>query len=579
MSRPAAVRNNGAEELRRVLLRSSWAVAAVMLFSAAINLLILVGPLFMLQVYDRVLGSRSSSTLFVLFGIVVFLFVVMGILDHLRGRILARIGARLQTGLDRRVLSAVLRQAEQPGLRRQPAVGLSALSQLQAPFLSPTLGAVLDLPWTPIFVAVLFLFSDMMGWFAVGAIIVVFILAVLNQVVTRKAQQEAQRNGGEADQRGLVMRREIDTLRGLGMRGALSNRWATSRDAALSAQMSAADRGGAMTITTKTFRMLVQSAILALGAWLVLQEQLTAGAMIAGSILLGRALAPVEQTVGQWAVLQKAWMARRRLLQLLNDFPEVSPPMALPRPDARVEVADVIVVPPGTGKPTLQNVRFLAEPGDAIAVIGPSASGKSSLAKALVGLWPPARGTIRLGGAKLDQYDPDVLGAMIGYLPQDVVLFAGTVAENIARFDPEAKPDDIVAAAQMAAAHDLILSLPEGYNTQIGDGAAELSGGQRQRIGLARAFYGNPVMLVLDEPNAALDDTGIMALNTGIANARQAGKLVLVMSHRPSALAECNKVIVIEGGAMRAIGPRDEILEKLRQPANVIAAAKGRRGA
>ncbi|MBY6092922.1 type I secretion system permease/ATPase [Maritimibacter alkaliphilus] len=577
MTRPKTA--SSPEDLRRVLRRSTWAVAAVMLFSAAINLLMLVGPLFMLQVYDRVLGSRSSSTLFVLFGIVVFLFLIMGILDHLRARILARIGARLQAGLDRRVLTAVLAQAEQPALRRQPALGLTSLNHLLAPFLSPTMGAVLDLPWTPLFIAVLFLFNPWMGWFAVGAVLAVTVLAILNQLVTRKVQVEAMRNAGEAEQRGQVMRREIDTLRGLGMRSTIANRWAGSRAAALAAQMRASDRGGALTITTKTFRMLVQSAILALGAWLVLQQQLTAGAMIAGSILLGRALAPVEQTVGQWAVLQNAWTARKRLSQLLKEFPEAEPPMPLPRPEARMEGLDVIVVPPGTGKPTLQNVRFVAEPGDAIAVIGPSASGKSSLAKALVGLWRPARGTIRLGGAKLEQYDPDVLGRLIGYLPQEVVLFSGTVAENISRFDPDAKPDDIVAAARMAAAHELILSLPEGYDTQVGDGAAELSGGQRQRIGLARAFYGDPVVLVLDEPNAALDDTGIQALNTGIANARKAGKLVFVMSHRPSALAECNRIIVIEAGAMRAIGPRDEILEKLRQPANVIAAAKGRKGA
>lgn len=569
----------GPEDLRQVLRRTTWAVGAVMLFSAAINLLILVGPLFMLQVYDRVLGSRSSSTLFVLFGIVVFLFLIMGILDHLRARILARIGARLQAGLDRRVLTAVLAQAEQPALRRQPALGLTSLNHLLAPFLSPTMGAVLDLPWTPLFIAVLFLFSPWMGWFSVGAVVAVTVLAILNQLVTRKVQIEAMRNAGEAEQRGQVMRREIDTLRGLGMRGTIADRWAGSRAAALSAQMRASDRGGALTITTKTFRMLVQSAILALGAWLVLQQELTAGAMIAGSILLGRALAPVEQTVSQWAVLQNAWTARKRLNQLLKEFPETEPPMPLPRPVARMEGLDVIIVPPGTGKPTLQNVRFVAEPGDAIAVIGPSASGKSSLAKALVGLWRPARGTIRLGGAKLEQYDPDVLGRLIGYLPQEVVLFSGTVAENIARFDPDAKPEDIVAAARMAAAHELILSLPEGYDTQVGDGAAELSGGQRQRIGLARAFYGDPVVLVLDEPNAALDDMGIQALNTGIANARQVGKLVFVMSHRPSALAECNRIIVIEAGAMRAIGPRDEILEKLRQPANVIAAAKGRKGA
>ncbi|OCX65355.1 protease/lipase ABC transporter permease/ATP-binding protein [Thioclava sp. SK-1] len=572
-------KNAGAKELRKALGRSGGALAAVALFSAAINLLMLTGPLFMLQVYDRVLGSGSSSTLFVLFGIVVFLFLTMGILDHVRGRVLARIGARLQQGLDRRVLSASLIEAENPDARKRPAAALAALNHLQAPFLSPSLGAVLDLPWTPLFLAILFMFNIWMGWFAVGAALIVAILAILNQMATRKTQGDSQRFAGEADMRGAVMRREIDTLRGLGMRKELSERWKTARDSALGSQMAASDRGGAFTTGTKAFRMLVQSAMLALGAWLVLQEQLTAGAMIAGSILLGRALAPVEQTVGQWAVLQRAWIAKSRLNELLSMVPETDPPMELPRPEPKLELQDVIVVPPGAKAPTLQRATFTALPGDAIAVIGPSASGKSTLARAMVGLWPIARGEIRLGGAKIDQYDPDRLGKLMGYLPQDVMLFAGTVAENIARFQPDANPESTVAAARLAAAHDLILSLPNGYDTQLSDGGSELSGGQRQRIGLARAFFGDPVVLVLDEPNAALDDVGVRALNTAISNARKVGKLVFVMSHRPSALAECNKVLLIESGAPRAFGPRDEVLERLRQPANVVAAARGKAGA
>ncbi|MER5172419.1 type I secretion system permease/ATPase [Thioclava kandeliae] len=558
MAKPSSGRHSN--ELHDIFGPARSALWVVGIFSVAINLLLLTGPLFMLQVYDRVIGSRSTSTLLVLFLIVGFLFTMMGLLDYFRGRILSRIGAQLVERLDSRIMRATMDRTASGGLRGTPATGAAELSRINALFGSSALGAVFDLPFTPLFVALLFLFHPLMGWFAIASSLVVFTLAVLNQRLTHAAHGEANRAAAEAEMRSTTMRTGIETLRGLGMSNELMARWQDARARALHHAMQAADRSGGFTQATKAFRMFIQSAILALGAWLVLQGMLTAGAMIAGSVLLGRALAPVEQTVGQWSAIQNAWMARKSLTKLLEETPEKPAPMALPRPAVALSVSEILVAPPGTRTPTLHQLSFEASAGDAIAVIGVSASGKSTLARALVGLWPPLHGEIRLGGATLGQFDREGLGRLLGYLPQEVMLFAGTVSENIARFTEGANPEDVVRAAQTAAAHELILSLPQGYDTQLSDGAPELSGGQRQRIGLARALFGDPILLVLDEPNSSLDDAGTKALNQSIAMARKLGQITLVMSHRPSALAHCNKVMLLDKGQIRAFGPRDEVL-------------------
>lgn len=560
-------KDKSSREMMVPLWESAWALVGVAVFSATINVLMLTGPLFMLQVYDRVLGSRSTSTLIVLFGMVAFVFITMGILDFSRGRVLARIGAKLHARLDERVCRAVLRQAEHPAARARPSSAQRDLAQIQGMFAAPAFGTIFDLPWTPLFLGVLFLFHPLMGWFAVAGTILILLLAVANQVLTKQSQLAALRALDEAEMRSAAMRNEIETVLSLGMRASLMRRRNTASDNALKARIRASDLGGGITATTKSLRILLQSAMLALGAWLVLQNALSAGAMIAGSVLLGRALGPVEQTVAQWPQIQRAWSARKSLSSLLASLPDPDKPMDLPAPKARLVVKNLAIAPPGGRAPTLQGLQFAAKAGDTIAVIGPSASGKSTLARALVGLWPPAQGEIRLDGAKLDQYDPDQLGGLLGYLPQDIVLFDGTVAENIARFARNTDPRAVVAAAQAAAAHDLILSLPHGYNTLVTDGGKELSGGQRQRIGLARAFYGNPIMLVLDEPNSALDDEGIRALNQAIATARRGGKITFVMSHRRSALAHCNLVLMIDAGHVRAFGPRDEVLVQMMNAA------------
>ncbi len=562
---------NPKNELFAALAESKGELLAVGLFSAIVNILMLTGPLFMLQVYDRVLASRSSATLLVLLMIVIFLYGLMGLLDHLRGNILARIGAGFQAKLDARVFDAVLRQAEMPQLRDRPASSLRDLSTIQGFLSSPLPGALFDLPWAPFFVVLLFVFHPLMGWFAVAGAVLLVILAVWNQIATKAAQESAVKTAAEAESRTEITRKQIETVRGLGMTAPLVELWQKARTQSLLAVMKAADTGGGIAATTKAFRMFLQSGILALGAWLVLQGQLTGGAMIAGSILLGRALAPIEQSVGQWGQLQRTSLAWRTLDALLNAVQIMQAPMALPRPSAHLSVQNLVVVPMGEKMPTVQGLNFEVLPGEAVAVIGPSASGKSSLARALVGLWPALHGAIRLGGAELSHYDRNALGRLLGYLPQDVILFPGSVHENIARFDPDAKPEDVVHAAQAAGAHELILSLPQGYDTVLMENGGKLSGGQRQRIGLARAFYGNPVVLILDEPNSSLDDPGMQALNQAIAHAKRAGQSVLIMSHRPSALAECDKVLMLENGRQRAFGPRDEVLQRvLKGPASLV---------
>ena len=545
MSLTNSNRNQNTEELREAVAEFRISLFGVGVFSAAVNVLMLIGPLFMLQVYDRVLASHSTATLLVLFLIVVFLYSIMGMLDHYRGRVLARIGAGVQAKLDPRVFQLVLRQAEHPDLRDRPAGALKDLAAIRVALSSPATGAVFDLPWTPFYIGVMFLFHSWLGWFSVASTLLIFVLAVLNELKTRRLHTKARQQSAQADTQTELIRHAIETVRGLGMIGIMTRRWHANRDAALKTNLRAVDTGGLLSTTTKTIRLLLQSAVLALGALLVLREQLTPGAMIAGSILLGRALAPVDQVVGQWPLFQKAAASWKTLTTLLAQFNVDKALTQLPRPDAKLTVENLAVIPPGETVPALQGVSFSVEPGDAIGIIGPSSSGKTSLARALVGFWKPANGEIRLDGADLHQYGSDKLGHLLGYLPQDVKVFSGTVAENIARFEETANSDQIIKASKLAAAHDLVLGLPEGYDTQVSAGG-RLSGGQRQRIGLARAFYGDPVMLVLDEPNSSLDEVGIRALNHAIANARQQGKIALVISHRPSALAECNKVLMLD---------------------------------
>lgn len=553
----------GLSELRKAQRESFGLVLTTVLFSIFINLLMLTGPLYMLQVYDRVLGSRSEATLVALSALVVFLFLAMGLLDNVRSRVLGRIGARLQAKLDRRVFEAALARASTTPNDPLAASAQRDLESMQRFWASPVAPALMDMPWTPLFLGAIFVFHPMLGWLAIfGGAILVF-LAIMNQAMAKNPVLVANSSAIGAERMADRLKADSELLRALGMRGAAFRRWSKARLESLSSALSSADLSGAFSSTTRTLRMFLQSAILGLGAWLVLRGELTAGAMIAGSILMGRALAPIEQAIGQWAVLTRAREGRENLAQLLSQHPPEPPRTALPRPKAILEVEGLSIVMPGNPAPILRNVSFQLAPGQALGIIGPSGAGKSTLGRALVGALRPVAGKIRLDGAELSQYDSDVLGSYIGYLPQTVSLFDATVAENIARLAAEPNAEKVVAAARAAAAHDMILRLSKGYDTRLTSIGGQLSGGQVQRLGLARALYGDPVILVLDEPNSNLDNDGTVALNAAIRRIKESGGSVIVIAHRPAAIQECDTLLMIEEGTRRAFGPREEVLRSL----------------
>ena len=550
-----------------------WMVA---IFSFFVNMLMLTGPLYMLNVYDRVLGSRSLETLIALSVLVAFLYGCMGILDFVRGRVMGRIGARFQAQMDRRVFSAALKATTLNRAPREAATGLRDLEAVQRLITSPALMALFDLPWSPLFFLGIFVFHPLMGALAlVGAVVLIFV-AVMNQATTRTPLERANATSFASETLGAQIRSESEMVHSLGMRGAAFDRWQIARGASLDATIGAADAAGTFTALTKAFRLFLQSAMLGLGAYLVLREELTPGAMIAGSILLWRGLAPIEMIVSQWAVFQKGREGWGRLSVLLGNIPVEKTRTNLPNPAARLVADQVTMLPPGGQQATLRMISFSVEPGQAVGIIGTSGAGKSTLARALTGVWKPAGGKIRLDGAALDQYDPDVLGQHIGYLPQRVQLFDGTIRENIARMS--LSPDDamVVTAAKKADAHEMILKLPDGYDTRVTATGGQLSGGQIQRVGLARAMYGDPVVLVLDEPNSNLDNSGSAALNKAVQQQKAAGGIVFVMAHRPDAIFHCDTLLVLENGTKRAYGPKDDVLREVTKNRDEIVKAAGK---
>lgn len=571
------VQKLGVAELRRARSESRSLYWLVGVFSLFANLLMLTGPLYMLSVYDRVLGSRSEATLIALSLLVLFLYGVMGILDYTRSRIMARVGARFQTRLDRRVFDAVVRKsAVAPDLQTQS--GLADLEAVQRFLTSPVLIAFFDLPWTPIFMAGIFMFHPMLGWLAVGGGVLLIIIAFLNQWLSREPQLRAGIAGQQAGSMSDQLRIEAEMVQAMGMRDAAFTRWSKTRSRALKEQIAATDVGGTFTSMTKTLRLFLQSAMLGLGAYLVLQNEMTAGAMIAGSILLGRALAPIEMMLNQWSLVQRASKGWDNLAELLGTVQPEQPRTALPKPKARLVAKSLTVVPPGEKQASLRGLNFELKPGEALGVIGPSGAGKSTLARCVTGVWRPAGGSIRLDSAALDQYDPDVLGQHVGYLPQRVQLFDGTIAENIARLAEVPDDDAVVAAAKKADAHEMILEFPEGYDTRINSGQQRLSGGQIQRIGLARALYADPVIMVLDEPNSNLDNDGTEALNRAIRAMKADGRSVMIMAHRPSAIEECEMLLILDQGMRVAFGPKDEVLKSNVQNHQQITQAPRRAG-
>lgn len=567
----------GRAELRSALRSSRLLFISVAVFSFFVNLLMLTGPLFMLQVYDRVLASRSETTLILMFGLVAGLFFAMGVLDYVRARVLARAGARFQSLLDARVFKATLARSIAPTERSRPAMGLRDLEAIQRVLSGPAPFAFFDAPWTPLFIGAIFLFHPWLGWLAVVGALVLVVLTAMNEAVSREPQKKATEAQALAETFEQSARREAETLRGLGMRDAATRRWRERRDKALAAQIEASDRTGGFAASSKTLRFFLQSAMLALGAALVIQEEITPGVMIAASILLGRALAPVEQAIGQWPAMQRAQQGWGSLVELLAKSPAPKERLPLPAPKGRMVARGLAAAAPGERTPMLRNLSFIVSPGEALGVIGPSGAGKSTLARIVAGVWAPLAGELRLDGATLDQWDADALGRSIGYLPQDVALIDGSVAENIARLQPDADPNAIIAAAKRAGAHDIILGLPQGYDTPIGIGGAQLSGGQRQRIALARALYGDPALVILDEPNANLDAEGEQALLAAVKDLKDRGKSVIIIAHRPSAIAACDKILMLDQGQQRAFGPKDEVLQQTTR--NYSQLVRGKDGA
>ena len=547
---------DGSKEIRGALAESRRLFASIGVFSAFVNLLMLTGPLFMLQVYDRVLTSRSEATLVALVAMVAFLFLMMGLLDHARARVLARAGARFQARMEGRVLGAILTRAgRSPAARSAPATGLRDLEAMQRFASGPASSAFFDAPWTPVFLFALFTFHWMLGMLAMGSGALLLALALVNQARTSRLQAEAGDASAQAAHFVEQVRAGGETVRGLGMRSTALARSQALRDRSLAKAVAASDRGGAFAVSSRTLRLFLQSMMLGLGAWLAIRGQVTPGIMIAASILLGRALAPIDQAVGQWPVLQQALRARRSLADLLSATPEEPARIALPVPEARLQAENVVVRAPGAEVAAVHGVSLRLEPGSAVGIAGPSATGKSTLAKALAGVWPPLAGKVTLGGAAFDQYGEEALARHIGWLPQEVVLFEGSVAENIARLEPEPDAGAVIEAAQRAGAHEMILSLSGGYDFQVAAGGAALSGGQRQRIALARAFYGEPTVVVLDEPEAHLDRAGVQALYRAVAALKARGGSAVIVAHRPDAFAQCEVVYLMEGGRVRPVTP------------------------
>jgi PrtD family type I secretion system ABC transporter len=552
-------------EIAAALSLCRRALLGVALFSGMSNLLMLTGSMYMLELYDRVLPSRSIPTLLGLYVLAFIVFAFQAGLDMVRARIMSRVGIALDESLSGRVYDAIVRLP----LRANSSGGIQPLRDLDQ--LRAFLGgsgpiALFDLPWIPLYLGLCFAFHFWLGVTTLIGTIGLVVITLLTEFNTRTPMREA---GEFAQSRNALMeagRRNAEVLRAMGMSGRLNRAWAISNREYLVRTARANDVAGDLGAISKVARMALQSAVLGVGAYLVIMQEATAGVMIAASILAGRGLAPVDLAIANWRGFIGARQSRERLEKLLAILPEEQEPMELPTPTAILSVEGVTVVPPGASMPVISDVTLTLRSGQALGIIGPSASGKSTLARALVGVWQPLRGKVRLDNASLEQLSLEARGKYIGYLPQDVELIEGTVALNISRFEENADPQSILAAAKAAGVHEMILRLPDGYATRVGESGAALSAGQRQRIGLARALYGAPFLVVLDEPNSNLDSDGEEALSQAILGVRARGGILLVIAHRPSALAGVDQVLVMNSGRVQLLGPKDEILNKLRRP-------------
>lgn len=558
--------NNPKGEIEQVLLKFKSTFVTVGTFSAISNLLMLVPSLYMLQVYDRVLASRNEITLLMLTLIMLGGYVLMSALELIRSFVLIRVGAKFDMELNKRVYTA----AFEANLKRSggnAGQALADLTNLRQFLTGNALFAFFDAPWFPVYLIVIFVFEPSLGLFALGGTIILVALAYINERITHKPLADA--NGMAIVSNNLANNnlRNAEVIESMGMLPDLLGRWFKLHGKFLHLQADASEKAGKIGAITKFVQVSLQSLVLGFGALLVLENKITPGMMIAASILVGRALAPVQQLIGVWKSFSSTRSAYERLNKLLADNPERAVGMALPKPQGLLAVENVTSAPPGTTVAVLKGVSFAVQPGDVLGVIGPSGSGKSTLARLLVGVWPAMVGKVRLDGADIYQWNKGELGPHLGYLPQDVELFGGSISDNIARFG-EVDADKVVQAAKRAGVHDMILHFPKGYDTMMGEGGAGLSGGQRQRIGLARAMYGDPSVIVLDEPNSNLDDVGEAALVMAINDLRARGKTIVLITHRTSVISATTKLLLLRDGAVAAFGPTNQVLAALQEAQN-----------
>src|SRR5476649_2636335 len=562
MAAVPGVRNS---ELGDALRACRSAFIGVGIMSCMINLLYLTGSIFMLEIYDRVLPSRSVPTLVGLAILAAGLYAAQGILDLIRGRILGRIGTSLDEALNARVFETVVRLPLMAGGRSEGLQPLRDLDNVRSFLSSMGPGAFFDLPWLPFYLAICFAFHVMIVLTAlVGAIILVS-LTVITEFMSRAPAREAMGLAARRNDLAVTSRRNAEVLVAMGMTGRLTRRWSVANENYLAGNQRASDVAGGLGAVAKVMRKTLQSAVLGVGAYLVIHQEATAGIIIAGSILSARALAPVDLAIAHWKGFVAARQSWHRLNRLLASLPAQGAPRLLQDPSNRLSVENLTLAPPGEQKVIVQDVTFAIEAGTGLGVIGPSGSGKSSLVRALVGVWQPLRGKVRLDGAALDQWSSDVIGRHIGYLPQDVELFGGSIAQNISRFDPDAKSDAIIAAAKEDGVHEMIIKMRDGYDTQIGEQGTALSAGQAQRVALARELYGDPFLIVLDEPNSNLDTEGDEALTRAIRSARERGAFVVVVAHRPIGIEAVDQLLVLKDGRLQAFGPKEQVLGQVLQ--------------
>ena len=565
-------------ELSKALRACRGAFVGIGVMSAMINVLYLTGSFFMLEVYDRVVPSRSLPTLVGLVVLAAGLYLALGILDAIRGRILARIGAALDETLSGRVYDTLVRLPLRAGSRSEGNQPLRDLDAVRSYLGSLGPVALFDMPWLPLYLAICFAFHPLIGITATGGAVILISLTLLTELLMRAPTRAATQAAIERNSLADSSRRNAEALTAMGMVSRIAELWGAANRQYLRSQRRTSDIAGGLGAMSKVLRMMLQSAVLAVGAYLVIHQQATAGIIIAGSILSARALAPVDLAIANWRGFVGARQGWQRLMKLLAALPANVAPMALQPPTHRLTVEAVSGAPPGVPRVVVQDIGFKLEAGQGLGIIGPSGSGKSSLARLLVGVWQPLRGKVRLDGAALDQWSMDALGQHIGYLPQDVELLTGTVAQNIARFEADADPNAIIEAAKAVGVHDMIVNLPAGYDTPVGEHGSALSAGQAQRIALARAIYRNPFLVVLDEPNSNLDSEGDAALTRAIFGVRERKGIVIVVAHRPSAIAGVDQILVMGQGRMQAFGPKDEVLSKVLQrhatpprPLNVVS--------